>query len=331
MFQSIQTAMIFETKDGGIWISPSSTYPIDLGDGDGVMGRIIKLSVDKSDTTTKAEDDSVVHKTGNKDETVTGKKTFSQEAIFSTQVTMDSSPINFNSFELVSNASNGFGFELLKKNVAVNLISVRSDNFNIGIGNVADVDKKLHVHGDGKFNGTVVVSDGTINSHAVNLGQLNKRTGWASYKDTVYTLASPFTILDTVTSAIPNNAGTVINNQLPLGVTSFYNSGTGKITPELEGDYYITTIRLKASTTAVMGGHADFGIDIGGALGVIFKETIIFAKGANVEHNFAFVCPGYTAATFVANGGIPKLTALGGGDVKIYDIEYQIDRTHRAI
>jgi hypothetical protein len=158
-----------------------------------------------------------------------------------------------------------------------------------------------------------------------------KKTGWASYKDTFYTLASPFTILDTVTSAIPNNAGTIINNQLPLGVTSFYDSGTGKITPELVGDYYVTTIRLKASTTATLGGHADFGIDVGGALGVIFKETVIFAKGANVEHNFAFVCPGYTAATFVANGGIPKLTALGGGDVKIYDIEFQIDRTHKAV
>jgi len=157
------------------------------------------------------------------------------------------------------------------------------------------------------------------------------KTGWASYKDTVYTLASPFTILDTTTEPIPNNAGTVLNSQLPNGITSFYNSATGKITPENDGDYYVTTIRLKAQTTAVMGGHLDFGIDIGGALGIIFKETVIFAKGANIEHNFAFVCPGYTAATFVANGGIPKLTALGGGNVKVYDIEYQIDRTHEAI
>ncbi len=172
MFEGIQTAMVFETKDGGIWLSPTSTYPIDLGDGDGVMGRIIKLSVDKSDTTTKAEDDSVVHKTGNKDETVTGKKTFSQEAIFSTQATMGNSPVNFNNFELVSNASNGFGFELLKKNVAINLISVRSDNFNIGIGDVADVDKKLHVHGTAKINGTLEIAQGTANTHALRRDEL---------------------------------------------------------------------------------------------------------------------------------------------------------------
>lgn len=331
MLESIQTAMIFETKDGGIWISPSSTYPIDLGDGEGQVGRIIKLSVDKSDTTTKAEDDSVVHKTGNKNETITGKKTFSQETIFQDQVTMGTSPINFNDFQFISNAPNGFGLELMKKNATNNIISVRSDNFNIGIGGVADPNKKHHVFGDGKYNGKLEIADATDNNHAVTLGQLKKATGWASYRDTVYTGGSPFTIGNGVTSAIPNNAGTVINNQLPLGVTSFYNSGTGKITPELVGDYYITTIRLKATTTATLGGHADFGIDIGGSLGVIFKETVIFAKGVGVEHNFAFVCPGYTAATFVANGGIPKLTALGGGDVKIYDIEFQIDRTHRAI
>lgn len=156
-------------------------------------------------------------------------------------------------------------------------------------------------------------------------------SGWASYRGTAYTFASPFTILDGVTSAIPNNAGNVINNQLPSGVTSFYDSASGKITPELVGDYYIHTIRLKASTTAVMGGHADFGIDIGGALGIVFKETVIFAKGANIEHNFAFVCPGYAIETFIANGGIPKLTALGGGDVKVYDVEFQINRTHIAI
>lgn len=157
----------------------------------------------------------------------------------------------------------------------------------------------------------------------------NSVTGWAVYSDNVYTSGSPYTITSASTVTLPNNAATVINTQIPVGVTSFYNSSTLKITPQNDGDYYVTTIRFKAKTTAPTAGYLDFGIDIGGSLGVQFKETKIFAKGAGIEHNFSIVVPMYTAATFLANGGQVKLTA-GNGDMTVYDISYQIDRTHKA-
>lgn len=154
-------------------------------------------------------------------------------------------------------------------------------------------------------------------------------TGWATYGDTVYTSGSPFSITSGTTSTLPNNAGTVINTQLPTGVTSFYDSSTNKFTPENDGDYYTVTIRFKAQTTAAVGGYFDFGIDIGGALGVQFKETKIFAKGAGIEHNFSIVVPCYTASTFVANGGLVKITS-GLGTMTIYDINFQFDRVHKS-
>lgn len=169
----------------------------------------------------------------------------------------------------------------------------------------------------------------TSAEHLTRKDYVDGLTGWASYTDTAYTSGAPFTINSGVTSTLPNNAGTVINNQLPAGVTSFYNSGTGKFTPITDGDYYIVTIRFKAQTTAPTAGYFDFGIDIGGALGVQFKETKIFAKGAGIEHNFSVTVPCYTGSTFVANGGLIKLTS-GNGNMTVYDINFQFDRVHKS-
>lgn len=171
-----------------------------------------------------------------------------------------------------------------------------------------------------------IVPNATASNHALAYGQLG--TGWASYADTRYTSADPFIVNSGVTSTLLNNSGTVINNQLPIGVTSFYDSTTSKITPQNDGDYYVVTVRFKAQTTAPTAGYFDFGIDIGGAMGVQFKETKIFAKGAGIEHNFSITVPLYSASTFIANGGLVKITS-GNGDMTIYDVAYHIDRTHK--
>jgi len=167
----------------------------------------------------------------------------------------------------------------------------------------------------------------TVANDVIRLQDLG--TGWANYADTVYTSLSPFTILDGATAILPNNAGTILNSQIPTGVTSFYNSTTQKITPENNGDYYIVTVRFKGKTTAPSASYLDFGIDIGGALGLQFRETKTFSKGAGIEHQFSIVVPLYTAATFISNGGQVKITS-GNGDITLHDISFQIDRTHKA-
>ncbi len=201
-------------------------------------------------------------------------------------------------------------------------IVVNPNGGNLAIGGNFTPLAKLDVSGSARAS----ANDGNANTLVRNT---DLATGWAVYNDTAYTSGSPFLINSGVTSTLPNNAGTSITTQLPLGVTSLYNSGTSKITPQLDGDYYVTTIRFKAITTAPSAGYVDFGIDIGGALGVQFKETKIFAKGAGIEHQFAFVVPMYSAATFIANGGLVKLTA-GSGNMSVYDISFHIDRVYKA-
>jgi hypothetical protein len=154
-------------------------------------------------------------------------------------------------------------------------------------------------------------------------------TGWASYRDTQYTEVSPFTVPNNgITYSLPNNAGTKIDAYLPFGVTSFYNGTI--ITPENIGDYYTFTIRFKAKDDQEQGGYFNFGIDIGGTQGIIFNESLIFAKGANIETSFSIDTPGFSLTTFVANGGVVKITS-GSGNISIYDIEYQIIREHKSL
>lgn len=153
-----------------------------------------------------------------------------------------------------------------------------------------------------------------------------KLTGWASYADSIYTEASPLSIANGITATVNNNAATVINSQIPFGVTSFWNSATAKITPFGIGDGYTFCLRCKIKPSAA-NTYLDFGIDIG--TGVIFKQILNLPKGANVEHDINIECTGYSFGDFVTNGGIMKITA-NGGTLSIYNIELQVHRYHAA-
>ena len=173
---------------------------------------------------------------------------------------------------------------------------------------------------------TSIVSNSTVFSI---VGDKATGTGWASYSDGLYTLASPLSIAPGVTVTVTNNAATSIKSQLPVGVTDFYNSATSKITPGSVGDGYGISIRFKAKSTS-SSDFFDFGIDIGGTQGVIFKQTRTFIKGANTEVGFDISINAFSLATFIANGGLVKITA-GNGTMSVYSIVYDIFRTHKAL
>jgi hypothetical protein len=163
-----------------------------------------------------------------------------------------------------------------------------------------------------------------------NFADLYSDQGFAIYTDTQYTEASPFVINQGVTSIIPNNAGTVLNTYLPIGVINLYNSTTKKITPQNIGDYYITTIRFNAKNSNASGVF-DFFMDLGTvALAQQFKETKVFAKGANSEQSFSIVAPMFSLNNFVPNGGLPKILSLTG-NTSLYNISYQIVRIYKAL
>jgi hypothetical protein len=151
--------------------------------------------------------------------------------------------------------------------------------------------------------------------------------GWASYQDTIYTSGSPLTLSDGIKTTLQNNSGTVVNSSIPTGVTKLYDNGTNKITPAAIGDGIHLSIRFMAVPSAV-NTYLLFGVDIGGSAD-IFQKTEVLPRGAGVANPVSIDVQGYALSVFIANGGLVKLTAVGG-NVQIYGVEFQIHRTSVA-
>lgn len=179
-----------------------------------------------------------------------------------------------------------------------------------------------------EFNTSPIVPDGDANDEAVNYKQLINRTGWAQYSDNVYTVGSPLTINQGVSTKLTNNAATSITTQLPEGVTGFWSNSTNKITPENDGDFYQVNVRFTGESS-VADGVFDVYVDIGAPMNEIVRETRTFRKGAGNPQDFNFTFQLFSASTFVANGGEIYVESISG-DTDVYDIQIIINRVHEA-
>lgn len=211
--------------------------------------------------------------------------------------------------------NNGIGYYAIQ-DVGGNSIPFQYINQDLGRTTQVNVD------------GTISGQNATENSHLITLGQVRGSQGWANYADTQYTVSSPFSVAGGTTVTLPNNAGTTINTYIPTGVTSFYNSATSKITPNTLGDAYTINVRFSAKTS-MNNDFLEVGIDIGNPT-TVTAETKPFLKGANNEQKFNFVFPVFSLATFLANGGLIKVTS-GSGTLSIYNITYFITRTYKPL
>lgn len=184
---------------------------------------------------------------------------------------------------------------------------------------------------DTEFNTGTATTARTVSAQSLNRDinkLLNQAHGWAIYNDSLYTSASPLVINQGVRTKITNNATTVINTQLPEGVTSWWNSTTNKLTPSLDGDSYLVNLRFTAQSSST-SGLADVELDVGGALGVIDGTTVSLRKGAGNSQRVSIKFDLYSSATFIANGGEFFLNSLDG-NTSIYDIRLKITRVHKA-
>lgn len=152
-------------------------------------------------------------------------------------------------------------------------------------------------------------------------------TGWAQYGDTQYGSASPYRILAGTDTILPNNAGQVIDVELPALVNSFYDASSQKITPVKIGDGIGIRVSFKAVPTQ-NGTLMDLSLDTGGALGKVFEERELL-HAASVAQPVSFtISPAYAMDTFFNNGGQIKINV--DQDVDIYDVVYVISRYHES-
>ena len=155
---------------------------------------------------------------------------------------------------------------------------------------------------------------------------VNQQSGWASYVDTAHVNAgTAFTIPANTDTLVPNNAGTVIDSQKPTDITTFYD---GTVITGRNGDSLDMMLYFKAIPSQV-NQYIDIWVDIGGAIGELYRQTFSFPRGAGVERGILYSLPSaYTLGTFAANGG--TVYARSNATVDIHSINYNFDRSHKA-
>ena len=152
---------------------------------------------------------------------------------------------------------------------------------------------------------------------------LQTSTGWGVYRDDQFTQGSPQTVTGTAWQQIANNAASKNEDYLPGGDTphSLYNGNI--ITPPSVGSTFNEYLSFVASINS-QNSSFDIGIDIGGAVGVIFVNTNTLPRGANVEHEFTIPVNGYMLDTFFTNGGKIMIRTESGDTVSLYGAVFYI-------
>ena len=150
-------------------------------------------------------------------------------------------------------------------------------------------------------------------------------TGWAQYSDTQYTAVSPFSLVADTDTLMPNNAGSVVDSQLPSDITSYYSGG--KITGQA-GDGVLITVDLIAVPTNANTTTIEIWFDIGGAVGELYRRIVTFPKGVGVDRPISFSVSGYQLDTWETNGAAVWVNANGTCDLSL--IRYVVSRSHKA-
>lgn len=162
------------------------------------------------------------------------------------------------------------------------------------------------------------------NGHAIPFN--NSDSGWGQYADTAYTSGSPFSLVASIDTKVPNNAGIVIESQLPADITTYYD---GVVITGKNGDSAWITIDLKALPTNPSTTYIEIWFDIGGSVGELYRRIITFPKGNGVERPINFTVGVYSLDTWETNGATVYCNANNTCD--LYDIRYVISRTHKAV
>lgn len=155
----------------------------------------------------------------------------------------------------------------------------------------------------------------------------NDYTGWADYVDGVYTSSSPYTLIANNKITLPNNATIIRDTQMPVDVTEFYDATTSTIIGR-NGDGLNIVIEFDLRPIVNQTTKITVAIDIGGAVGEIYRRDFITSKGVGVEHYYLSSFNAYTLNTWEANGGAIKIES--DYDIEIYNIRYVLTRTHKA-
>jgi hypothetical protein len=104
--------------------------------------------------------------------------------------------------------------------------------------------------------------------------------------------------------------------------------GDGYITGQ-NGDSYMITVDFKAKPTNAGTTYIEDWVDIGGAVGELYRRISSFPKGNGIERSIVHSTAVYSLDTWESNGATVYMRANGPAD--IYDIRFVVFRMHKAV
>ena len=165
-----------------------------------------------------------------------------------------------------------------------------------------------------------------VNQIVQAIKALQQSTGWGSYKDTIHTedSNSQEIVGNGNWFTLENNGQSKIETYLPTinGEAQSLYSGS-VITPPSVGSTFTGYLRFFAK---VDSNESEFslGIDIGGAVGIIFVNTIRFVRANNVYQEYTIPFNGYMLDSFKTNGGRVVIRPEDGKTINIYGATFYI-------
>lgn len=148
-------------------------------------------------------------------------------------------------------------------------------------------------------------------------------TGWGSYKDTIYTQANKFSIAQNTQVVVPNNGATKIENQLPTGATTLYNTSNQKITPVNATSLYGVRVRFKVVNSGTTTDFISVSLEKATTDVPFTDDKVLRADVSPQSIDINTIV--YSDATALSNGFTVRLKS-GASAIQIYDVEFIISK-----
>lgn len=123
--------------------------------------------------------------------------------------------------------------------------------------------------------------------------------------------------------------GTGDAQKSPNFAGNLWNTVTNKFEPFVANDLYMMRLAITGESDLAATNRFEVEFDVGGATGVIGRETGVFAKGAGSPQSFNFVSNFFAGGDFLTNGGEIFVTPLA--DATFWEIAITISRTYTPI
>lgn len=198
--------------------------------------------------------------------------------------------------------------------------------------NIIELQKKLYKNPNQQINLDARFVADFI--EAIQYSPQASTTGWADYVDTQYTSGSPLALLADTDTIVPNNAGGGVTSQTPDDISSFVTvvpSGSGydhSLINGVNGQGLLITLNCTVVPTNVATTYIEFWLDIGGAVGELYRRIVSFPKGNGVARPITLTTAVYTLDTWEANGATMYVNS--NNTANIYDVRYVIHRIHKV-